>query len=271
MIPELVCPSLPGGSAVLRADISMAADRPDRLEIEAVDTDPASGLEGRGGDLLRPGHPVEILLEDTPLFAGRVERCALRSDRQGHRWLVVAYSEYERLRSGKMKDTYFQMSDSEIALQIASELGLRPRVELTLEVFARVERRGDPLRFLRQRARQINFQFAVMNGELLFASEVETLPKGPLRLSPGSDLISIEVEDRGLLGRGGCFQATGNPAWRPLREFDVRGCGPAWDSRYHTVRCRHFLGVSGYWCQVDFLEEGTDFAFWEGERDVAHV
>lgn len=253
-----------------RADVSVAADRPDRLELEVVDGDD-EGIEARGGAPLGPGRPVEVFLNDSPLFSGRVDRCGLRCDPLGRRWLVVAYAEYERFRVEASPATYFQTTDSEIATRIAAELGLRPRVERTLEVFPRLERREDPLRFLRRRARDIGFEFAVAEGELHFASTVPLSDdRAPLRVDCRSDLLALDVEDRGLLGRGGSLRVSGDPAWRPLVSFDVDGYGPAWDARYRVVRCRHYLSGSGYRCLVHFLEEGLDFALWRGEGETIH-
>jgi len=278
-LSNLRCPTLPAGVAIRRADVFTAVDRPDRLELELVDSDIGAGrhgdagagrhdtqrsLEELGGGPLRPGRALEFWIGSRRLFSGRVERCGFRLDRQGGRWLSVAYTDYESRRSHLADDTYYQLTDAEIAARIAVELGLEPRVEPTREVYARVERHGDPLRFLRERARRIGFELAVTPTDLIFASDVPSRAGAPRRVDRNANLIELDVEEHGPLGRGGGLALAGDASWQPLVEFDLSGFGRAWDARYRTVRCRHYISESGYRSVVDFLEEGTDLETWKG-------
>jgi phage protein D len=247
----------PPAGAILSADILLAADCPDRLDLE---------LGEALAEHLEPGAEVRLSAAGQPLFAGVVDRVGLRLDGLARRWFVTAHAAYEARRRMKPRDCYYHESDAEIARRIASELGLEPRVEATHEVHARLERDMEPLRFLRGRARLLGFDLAVSAGALYFASAVPPLETPPLRLDLDSGLIRFEAERRGAAGRGGRFEVAGGPAWRPLCELEVRGLGEAWEGRYRVVRSRHHLSAAGYTTCVDFLEQRLDYELWsEGE------
>ncbi len=167
-----------------------------------------------------------------------------------------------RYRLAAETDCYFQMTDAEIATRIAGELGLVPRVEATSEVHARIERRGDPLRFLRGRADRAGRVLAITAGMLW---PVRALPPSselaglaPRRLTLDSALLALETEDRGEAGRCGWFEVPFDGGWRPLLEVDIAVSGASWDGRSRVVRCAHTIDADGGRTRIEFVQERQD-------------
>ncbi len=265
------CSLLADAAAIRRAELALAADRPDRLEIELVCERGSDALES-----VAPGREVGLLTGGGELFHGLVASRSLEVDRGESVGRLVAYADYEARRAGKLHDSYYQMSDAEIAGRIACELGLEPHIERTSVVHERVDRDGDPLRFLRERVRRIGFELAVTAGGLWFTSRLPTVDKLPFLsappcVEPGEGLLSIRVEDRGELGRGGEVELFGDDLWRPLVAFDIEGFGVAWDGAYRAIRCVHSRGVDGARTRVVFLERGADRDLWDGEQEPRRV
>ncbi|MBN1443536.1 MAG: hypothetical protein JXA90_12570 [Planctomycetes bacterium] len=260
---RLRCSGLGPDQSICRADLFEAVDRPDRLELEIIGAGGSAAERSCAG--LRPGSTADLFSGDRLLFAGRVERCGLRLGSGGWRARAVAWSSYESLRGRSAQETYFELTDSEIAERIAADLDLRAHVEPTREVHRRLERRGDPLRFLRRRARSIGYELAVAGGTLYFCREVPAVERAPLRIDPAGGWLALDVEERGAAGRGGALEMSAAFCLRPLLPLDLAGFGPAWDGRYRVVRARHHAGTPGARSRIEFLEQGTDFARWSGE------
>ncbi|MEM7231819.1 MAG: hypothetical protein AAF517_06575 [Planctomycetota bacterium] len=265
--PVVCCPSLPDGARIRRADVLAALDRPDRLEIDIVyeateeRADESAAMIGA----LRPESPIELWAGEDQLFSGAVERRTLRSDRYGTYLSAVAYSGYQFRRDVKSHDVYHRMSDSEIAAQLAEELGLEADVDRSNLIHERLERREDPLEFLRERARAEGFQLAIGSGRLHFRRQLEPNAGGLRAVDRRTGVRELELSDRGWRGRGGRLRVWGDATWRPLDELDLSSYGPAWDGRYLIVRCRHFVDSGGFDTEAEFLEEGADVAAWRGE------
>jgi hypothetical protein len=242
----------PAGAQVVSADAFLAVDRPDRLELEVLDP-------GGGRAELLPRSQVDFWLGERRLFSGVLERSGMRRDRHGGRLSLVAYAPYEmrrrRMASDRYCDRYYQMSDAEIAARIARELGLVARVEATREVHRRIERRGDPLRFLRQRALEEGCELGVSGGALYFVRRLSRLAGAGRVLRLGEGVVGFEVEDRGERGTRGEVEIQGDPGWQPLLGLDLRGAGPPWDGAYLVIRCRHQLDGSGYVTVLEFARE----------------
>jgi hypothetical protein len=244
------------------ADVFQAIDRPDRLEAafwipeEAERRDPLLDL--------RPGRGLSAFLAGQRVFEGKVQRVSFALDGQlGKTLSVVAYADYHSLRASNLVARYYQATDSEIAERIASDLGLVAVVERVEESHSVVCREGDPLRFLRRRAKKRGFQLAVSGGKLYFGKKLPAMkwkPGEPLFLDEARDLFSMEIGDDGE-GRRGRLEAAGNPGWRPLVSFEIGDVwsGPGWrKNRYRALRTLHRLDSSGYQTTVEFAEEEND-------------
>jgi hypothetical protein len=252
-VPELSC--LPSGAALVRASVFLALDRPDRLEAEWVT---ASGDRDALLGAMDAGRDAVLRLGGDDLFRGKVERAGLRLGAGGLRAWLVAYAAFHALRQRCRPESYYELTDAEIASRIALDLGLSPQVETTAAVHPRLERSGDPLRFLRQRARAIDFEFAVTAGTLHFRRRIEPLGAVPCVLRVGEGLAELELEDRGGLGdRGRCI-VRGDPGLRPLRDLRLEGFGARWEGEYRLGRSVHVFDVSGYQTTLEFVERGGE-------------
>lgn len=245
MVPR--CSLFPEGTGILSADVFHALDRPDRLEIEFHQD---GGRPNRADP--SPGSPIDFWIGDRKLFSGLVERSGLRLDRTSLRGSLVAYASYERRRRLRFQDRYYQMSDAEIATRIARELGLTPMVENTREVYQRLERRGDPLRFLRELARERGFEVAVTEGVLYFAKHLPSREPMPRLIEVSDGVIRLEIEARPE--REGELQVAGSAVWRPLVDFELSGAGSSWDGLYRVLRSRHSFDLTGYRTVLEFQE-----------------
>jgi hypothetical protein len=172
----------------------------------------------------------------------------------------VAYAHYHYLRAARPRERYYQVTDAELAGRIASELELVAVVDPESEVHAWVDREGDPLHFLRGRARRAGRHFGVSGGKLFFTRAVPPPPDATAVIGP-LDLVALEVWAGGAGGRGGKLEAAGDADWQPLRQFQLRGAGEM-DGGYRAVRCAHVLDGSGCRTVVEFLEEGLDLDAW---------
>ncbi|MEC9348095.1 MAG: hypothetical protein VX387_00125 [Planctomycetota bacterium] len=265
-----VCSILPAGTGLLSCELLLTADGSDRLELsfsaDEVRGGPQAALEACGAGVeLTLGHPCGAL------FRGSIQANGLKWDSGGTALFLTAGADHHH--SGEFPDpqTYYQHSDSELAEAIASELGLRALVEPTEEVFERVVRRGDRLDFLRERARKIGFELALLPGELFFSSklprcaELSGLPAARGVLSRDESLLEFSFRELSGLGRGGDFEVRGDPGWRPLQELDIAGMGDPFDGRYRVARARHHWDELGYRTRVDYLETGVDLELWSEE------
>jgi len=245
-----------------RIEALLAIDRPDRLELEydgAVVLDESSA----------PGSTIELTTPAGMLFRGVVSRRGFEIASGVSSVRISALAAFDARRALRASDTYFQSSDAEIAARIASELGLEPRVERTRVVHERLERRGDPLCFLRARAREIDYELAVSGGRLWFGRRLpsveEISPRLALRrVRPRDGVLSLEIEDRGALGRGGELRLRRDDTWRPLDAFELAGFGTSWDGTYRVIRCAHARDETGARTAVTFLERGGDLERFRG-------
>jgi hypothetical protein len=253
------------GVDVLWADIFQAVHRPDRLEVALLaQRGGADAMARLGLGRVLPGMGVTVTAGGCELFSGRVERTAVGVDRsQGRSFSLVAFSSYHHLRASQGTVRYYQTTDSEVAERIASSLELVAVVDPVRRVHDFFEQRGDPLRFLRRRARDCGRQLAVSRGKLYFSKRLPVLSE-PLPVGWEKDLLSFELVARERAGgrqavRVGSFEVRGNPRLRPLMSFEcVKGLGVATRGRYHSIRVLHLVDADGYRTRVKFREETRD-------------
>jgi len=244
------------GVHVLRADAFLAADRPDRLEV---------CLLSAGRDAPRPGERLVARRGGEVLFEGLIERVAFELDRARGRILsVVAYADYHRLRPLWRPTVFYQTTDSEVAGAIAACLELVAVVEPAEAPRSRLVPDGDPLVFLRRRARSCGFELAVTGGGLYFLREPPPA-REPAVMRGLGDLIAVGVTDRGKRrgGRGGTVDLLGDPRWKPLSSVVLAGIDPVANGTYHVVRVLHRMDPSGYKTTLEILEEGLDYPLWQ--------
>lgn len=257
---------LPEGARILAAELCLAVDRPDRVEVEYLPPEPRGPAAGGPP---APGGRLELSAGGRPLFTGRIARVGRRLGRRGATSFVVGWANYEEQRRARTPERYYRMTDAEIATRIASDLALRAIVDPTAEVHETILRRGDPLRFLRSRAVDCGFQLAVTDGRLYFASEVPSRPEPTARVGPREGILELSVEDRGASGRGGHLVLGRIAPWQPLRRLELAGLGPEADGRYRIVRTVVRFGAGGAASRLELLERGVDPTGWrDGRREV---
>lgn len=266
-----VCSVLPQGAAILSCELLLTADGTDRLEVsfgaEDVPGGPPAALEA-----CCPGAGVTLRHPLGQLFRGSLHTRGLRRERGGTVLSITALADHRQVARSLGPRAYYQQSDSELASAIAAELGLRAVSECTGEIFERIVCDGDRLEFLRGRARRIGFEVAILPGELFFSStlppcaEVSGLPSAPGSLGRDERLLEFSFREHPGLGRGGEFEARGDPGWRPLQEFEISGMGGILDGSYRVARARHRWDQLGYRTRVDYLERSVDLESWGGEQ-----
>jgi hypothetical protein len=254
-------------SALLGASAFLALDRPDRLEVRAsMQPAAAARLESRLG----PGKSLCMVLGGGATLEGTVDRVAWSSSRREGRCVsVVAYSSYHELRRRHGTQVHYQVTDAELAARLAAYLGLVPVVDGTVPIHPRVVVEGDPLAFLRGRARACGFHLAVTSGKLYFTKDIPRSEEF-IALAAGREILDVEVlEQGGVLARaagpvrrGGRLEVPGSPRWRPLAGFKLEGLASGMDGRYLVMRALHRVGARGYVTAVEFLEEGLDVSGW---------
>lgn len=124
---------------------------------------------------------------------------------------VRGYDKYHRLRRGAVSKTYLQVKDSDVAAQIAGELGLSAEAEDTGTVHPYLLQVGQtPIDFLLTRARIIGYSVEVTGSKLLFRPLPYSKPK----------VLSLDW-DSGLMSFNG-YLSTANQ----VSEVEVRGWDP---------------------------------------------
>ncbi len=271
-----------------RMEVSLAADRPDRLEVEFP------FVPGTAFDDARPGQAIRVEVADGCLFDGVIDARALDigpaaggRGKGGATGSFVAYSRFERRRRASTeREVYYQSTDAEIAQRIADGLGLRAEVEPSSVVHERLVREGDPLLFLRARARALGFELAVTDDTLWFSTALRSpdsmggersSSEVARRLTRDDPILDLSFEEVDLSSdgssservqlRGGEIRLIGDSSWRPLDIFELVGFGPA-DGAYRIVRTTHTRSAdaedgAGSGTTLYFLSEGVDWERFE--------
>ncbi|HLU50214.1 MAG TPA: hypothetical protein VK116_19090 [Planctomycetota bacterium] len=254
-------PALGEGRRITRASILRAVDRPDRLELDWRD----ESVEESDGPA--PGAPIELLVSEDEVFRGVIERVGELRDRTGWARRLVAWSEWDERRASIARE-HFEVTDSELATRIALALGLKPAVEPTIDVHERISIEGDPLVFLRTRARAHGFELAVASGTLHFAGEIAGAGGRVERIVAGRDAMEIELEER-VRGRYARVVVRGRPRFEPLGTVELSGFGGRRDGRFRVLRVRSRFAGGRFMSELDLLdiESGADLErFRRGSR-----
>ncbi|HVR74299.1 MAG TPA: hypothetical protein VMT52_08205 [Planctomycetota bacterium] len=247
------------GADALEAWVFQASDRPDRLEVSlAVDEDRAPPF---AADPAR-GVPVSASILGFSVFDGRLERVVHSLDpARGTVLRLIACAHYHFLRPSWPGGLLPHTTDAEAAARIAIFLDLVPVVSRLDDVHAALDASGDPLVFLRRRARAVGFDLAVTAGRLYFKRELPPVD-GVVRLDRTSGVVALDLAET-LLGTDGAGRRTaevevhGDPRLRPLVRVELRGLGVRADGWYRVKRAVHSLGVTGPWTKAWLVEERT--------------
>jgi phage protein D/phage baseplate assembly protein gpV len=168
------------------------------------------------GDLFRLGSEIKLSAADIqgkpkPLFVGEVT--ALEPQLEQHNIVLVVrgYDRSHRLHRGSKTRTFLKQSDSDIASQIAREVGLRADVEPTgIQYDYIIQDNQTDMEFLRTRAARIGYQIVMDNRTLKFRRAETSPPQAPAQ-EFGPALLS--------------FRARVTAAAQP-NEVQVRGWDP---------------------------------------------
>ncbi len=190
-------------------------------------------------------------------FAGVVDRVDSGVGATTGSWLrVVAYARYQVLRRARTTACYYQVTDSEVASQLAGELELAPVVEATSEIHPRVVVRGDPFAFLRAAADRCGYRLAVAAGRLYFVRELPILTR-VRQPSFEREVLSCEWSLSRNGGRRGKIEVLGDGRWRPLAGFHLQAVRGIEAGHYRVDRALHSFGLDGYRTELEVSERDT--------------
>jgi uncharacterized protein len=210
---------------LLSVSIEQSLLLPDAFNIVLV-----SGLEWLREETFAIGKEVKLEMAQAGgsrrrLLIGEVTGLLPTMTRENHVQLHVrGYDRSHRLLRGRHTRSFIQMSDSDIAARIASELGLGADITATTEVFDYVFQHNETnLEFLQQRASRIGFQAGVDEGDLYFKPVGEPTSRGAatdaVDLRWGDTLEEFEVS-RTTPGQATEVRVRG---WNPARKEAVVG------------------------------------------------
>jgi phage protein D/phage baseplate assembly protein gpV len=147
------------------------------------------------GDLFRLGSEVKLSAADPqgkpkPLLVGEVTALEPQIEQHNIVLVVRGYDRAHRLHRGSKTRTFLKQSDSDLASQIAREVGLRADVEATgIQYDYIIQDNQTDMEFLRARAARIGYQIVVDDRTLKFRRAEGSPPKaqaqdfGPTLLS----------------------------------------------------------------------------------------
>jgi phage protein D len=168
---------------------------PDMAVLSFVDVD----FRWSSADELKPGQELRIKFgyerELEEVFVGEITAVEISGEpRGGQRLLVRGYDRAHRMHRGRRTRTFIEMKDSEIASQIAGDLGLSADVEATKTVHEYVIQDNlTDWEFLRERARLNGCELQVQEKQLVFKKPPST-PAGEIELAYGVNLLSFSAE-----------------------------------------------------------------------------
>jgi uncharacterized protein len=167
-------------------------------------------------DLFKPGGTVKVQLG----FVGAMETVmegeitgleAIHEEQARGLLRVMGYDKFHRLRRGAVAKTYLQVKDSDVAAQIAGDLGLSADAEATSTVHPYLVQIGQtPIDFLLTRARAIGYSVDVSGSKLIFKPLPYTKPKS----------VTVDWETGLVTFRG--YLSTANQ----VSDVQVRGWDP---------------------------------------------
>jgi phage protein D len=135
----------------------------------------AGGLEWLRDDTFAIGKELKVEMSQgggpkRTLIVGEVTGLLPEMNESNEADLVVrGYDRSHRLQRGRYTRAFIQLTDSDIAQRIASEIGLGSDIEPTTEVYDHVFQQNQTnLEFLQERAARIGYQVGVSEGDLYF-------------------------------------------------------------------------------------------------------
>jgi phage protein D/phage baseplate assembly protein gpV len=217
-LPEDVVPR------VMQLSVEQDLVLPDTFAIRLRDIDDAPGqLEHVNFPMLEDdrfpiGANIEIGLgrEEEPetVLKGEVTSLDLEAHGDGNPLLTVrGYDRAYRLHRERKTRTFKNVTDADLAQQIAREYGLKPVVDPTREVHVHVfQDNQTDWEFLRDRARRVGYELFLLDRQLLFRKPKaiervpelafgETLSRVRLRLSGPSQVKEVVVKGWDALGK----------------------------------------------------------------------
>jgi phage protein D len=164
----------------------------------------AGGLEWLRDDTFAIGKEVKIEMTQgggsrRTLIVGEVTGLLPELNETNEAELVVrGYDRSHRLQRGRYTRAFIQLTDSDIAQRIATEMGLGSDIEPTDEVYDHVFQQNQTnLEFLQERAARIGYQVGVSEGDLYFKPVGQPTSRtgggAQVRLSWGEDLWDLSV------------------------------------------------------------------------------
>lgn len=243
---------------VLECHVRLAGDRPDMLELRLLDRGLPTAADRAAGavELPRPGVTVRLSAGGQLLYLGEVERRVFEEDGRLAAVTLAACSSYHFLRQDVGDAVYRNASAAEVARCIALELGLEASTDVAADAveLPSVRRRGDPLRFLRDLARELDLALAVGAGRLHLRGGWSGVGRHH-SLSPRNAVSAVSVEEGREGQRRATVVAVGLSPVRPLDTVALAGFGAGRDGRYRALRCRLHHGAPGWRTEMELLDE----------------
>ena len=184
---------------------------------------------------LRPGTPLTVesgpATEDPtnralgPIFDGEIVAIEPHFSSEGTRVVVRAYDTSHRLHRSRKTRTFLMQPDNTIVSQIAADYGLTPRVDPTpgMNEYLCQANQTD-WEFLCERAREIGFEIAVSQEQLVFRKAgADPLAGIPQRLELGENLLTLRARATAAEQPA----TTKVQSWNAILKMPVMGVAPA--------------------------------------------
>ena len=175
--------------------VESSVHQPDMAVLSVIDTD----FRWSAAAELEPGRELRISFgygrNLAEVFVGEITAVEISAEpRGGQRLVVRGYDRAHRMHRGPKARTFLQMSDSDIASQIAGEIGLSADVTATSTVHKYVIQDNlTDWEFLRARARLNGHELQVHEQTLVFKKPPST-PADAVELRWGQNLLSFSAE-----------------------------------------------------------------------------
>jgi phage protein D/phage baseplate assembly protein gpV len=181
-------------ASMLSATVESAARLPDVAELRFHDL----ALRYSTARVFALGQVLRISFGDNDgrkdLFAGEVTAVELELDAQSDSTLIVtALDRAHRLHRGRQTRVFQQLTDSDIAVQIARDLSLRAEVETTSKIHDYILQDNlTDWEFLARRAASVGFELLV-HDETLYFKPPPARPSDDITLAWEGDLTSLSA------------------------------------------------------------------------------
>ena len=207
---------------LLRVRIDGSVHLPDLAVLEFDDSD----MQWSNPERVKIGQEMKVyfgdadLKSDEPVFAGEVTALELDVGMAGAVTLRVrCYDRAHRLHRGRQTRVFLQVKDSDLANQIAGELGFQTDVEVTSGVHEWVlQNNQSNWEFLQERAALHGFELQVRDKTLVFKPPPSTERK-PVTLRWNQELLSF----RATMTTGEQVNNVEVRGWDPIKKQVVVG------------------------------------------------